>query len=91
MRHKYLKNVTTLSFDTKKCVGCELCAMVCPHGVFIVDGRKAHITEKDYCMECGACATNCVTKAIQVKSGVGCAAAFINGWIKGGEPDCGCC
>ena len=90
MRHMYLKDVTTLSFDSKKCVGCELCTMVCPHGVFIVDGRKAQIAEKDFCIECGACALNCPAKAIEVNPGVGCAAAFINGWITGSEPTCGC-
>ena len=94
MRHKYLANVTTLSFDAKKCVGCELCIMVCPHGVFVLNEGWAQIADKDFCIECGACALNCITRAIKVNSGVGCAAAFINGWITGGEPNCGsggCC
>ena len=90
MRHKYLENVATLSLCFDKCVGCELCTNVCPHGVFIVHKMKARIVEKDYCMECGACAKNCPTKAIEVSPGVGCAAAFIMGWITGGEPTCGC-
>ena len=86
MRHKYLKDVTTLALDSSKCVGCELCSEVCPHGVFV----NAHVAEKDFCIECGACALNCPVKAIEVKSGVGCAAAFIQGWLTGGEPEC-CC
>ena len=90
MRHKYLKNVTTLSLDIEKCIGCGLCEVVCPHCVFTVDNGKAKIIEKDYCMECGACALNCPVKALGVNPGVGCAAAFIAGWITGSEPNCGC-
>ena len=41
-------------------------------------------------MECGACALNCVPGAINVKPGVGCAQAIINGWLTGSEPNCDC-
>jgi hypothetical protein len=41
-------------------------------------------------MECGACALNCEFGAIVVNTGVGCAAALINGMITGGAPTCGC-
>ena len=90
MKHKYLKNVATLSFDAEKCTGCGKCMEVCPHGVFDMDGRKAQIVEKDLCMECGACALNCPAKAIEVNAGVGCAAAIIMSWLTGKEPTCGC-
>ena len=90
LKHKYLKNVTTLTLSAEKCVGCGLCEIVCPHGVFEIDDSKANLTDKDSCIECGACALNCPTKALEVSSGVGCAAAFIQGWITGGDPTCGC-
>jgi len=41
-------------------------------------------------MECGACARNCEFGALSVNAGVGCAAAVINGIIRGTEPDCDC-
>ena len=90
MKHKYLKNVTTLAFDSNKCVGCGRCMEVCPHGVFDMSKEKVYITDKDLCMECGACALNCPAKAIEVNAGVGCAVAIIYGWFTGSEPSCGC-
>ena len=90
MRHRYLKNVTTLEYNADKCIGCGRCTEVCPHGVFEMDEKKVRITEKDFCMECGACALNCPVKAIEVNAGVGCAAAIIQSWFTGKEPTCGC-
>ncbi len=87
---RYLSNVVTLQFFSEKCTGCAQCLEVCPHGVFAMNGRKAYVTDKDLCMECGACERNCAFGAISVKAGVGCAAAVINGMLRGGEPDCGC-
>ena len=63
---------------------------VCPHGVFDLSEGKAFISDKDLCMECGACAKNCAAKAIEVNAGTGCAAAFITSWFTGKEPTCGC-
>ncbi|NVO01138.1 MAG: 4Fe-4S binding protein [Bacteroidetes bacterium] len=87
---QYLKNVVTLELEKEKCSGCMMCINVCPHNVFEFREKKAHILNKDYCMECGACAKNCETGAINVKSGVGCAAGIINGILRGTEPSCDC-
>lgn len=87
---KYLKNVTTLKYDAEKCKGCKQCVEVCPHGVFIMEDKRAKLLDSDLCMECGACALNCDQGAISVQSGVGCAAALINSMVSGGEPSCGC-
>jgi len=90
MGHKYLKNVVTLKLETEKCTGCGMCADVCPHGVFSVDKKKAEIVDRDSCMECGACEKNCPFAAIEVRSGVGCAAAVINSILNRTEPGCDC-
>ncbi|MGI6551545.1 MAG: mercury methylation ferredoxin HgcB [Bacillota bacterium] len=90
MKHRYLKNVTTLRLWVEKCIGCGRCVEVCPHGVFSMNDKKARIEDKDRCMECGACAKNCSANAITVNAGVGCAAAVIMGWLTGSEPSCDC-
>ena len=91
MKHKYIKNVTTLQYTAAQCVGCRRCTEVCPHGVFDMDtiGRTAYIADKDSCMECGACAMNCPAEALKVDADVGCAAAIIIGWLTGTVPNCG--
>jgi ferredoxin len=86
----YLANVTTLQFFPEKCTGCGRCVEVCPHGVFEMRDKRAAVTDRNRCMECGACAKNCEFSAITVSTGVGCAAAIINSLIYGGAPSCDC-
>ena len=90
MKHRYLKDVSTLAYVAEKCVGCGRCTEVCPHGVFEIVDSKVQIVDKDSCMECGACALNCPASALEVNAGVGCAAAIIMSWFSGKEPICGC-
>ena len=82
-KFRYLPGVSTLKLDTQACVGCGMCDIVCPHGVFLLENSKAKICDLDGCMECGACAKNCPTSAIRVTPGVGCASYIIQTWIKG--------
>ncbi len=86
----YLKDVVTLQLNTEKCTGCTMCLLVCPHNVFRLINKKAVIIDKDRCMECGACARNCPEDAINVRTGVGCAAGIINGIFRDSDPVCGC-
>jgi NAD-dependent dihydropyrimidine dehydrogenase PreA subunit len=86
----------TLAINAARCIGCGMCAVVCPHGVFsLVSGngvRSLSLVNPDACMECGACQLNCPTAAIRVESGVGCAAAMIQAALTGqAEPTCDCC
>jgi len=73
---QYLKNVVTLEYDPDECTGCGRCQEVCPHAVFAMDGDRAVMTDKNSCMECGACSRNCASGAIKVRAGVGCAWAI---------------
>jgi NAD-dependent dihydropyrimidine dehydrogenase PreA subunit len=86
----YLKNGETLSLNSALCTGCRECIEVCPHAVFAMEGGRAMIADRLSCMECGACMKNCPAGAIRVKAGVGCAAAVIQGMLRGTEPACSC-
>lgn len=83
--------VNTLVYDPGLCNGCAMCVAVCPHAVFEMNGRLAKMINAQACMECGACQLNCVTGAIMVESGVGCAAAMIRAALTGQkEATCDC-
>lgn len=91
MKYRYIENGKTLVIsDISRCIGCAMCVNVCPHNVFEINNRKVNIVNKEYCMECGACKKNCPVGIIDVRIGVGCANAVINGLITGGEPSCDC-
>lgn len=101
----YYTSALTLELDPTRCIGCGRCVDVCPHGVLTLERMRgtettqpvarlprlrATIAHRERCMECGACALNCASGAIEAKTGVGCAAAIISGMIKGTAPECGC-
>lgn len=92
MKMRYLSGVTTLEYDSARCTGCGRCAEVCPHGVFVLEDKKARLTDRDLCMECGACARNCADEAISVRPGVGCAWAILSSryFRRGKQVSC-CC
>ena len=90
MKLEYLKDVVTLELNSARCIGCGMCAEVCPHQIFAIIDGKAQIVERDMCMECGACAMNCPSSAINAKKGVGCAYAVMMMKIKGKDNGCEC-
>jgi NAD-dependent dihydropyrimidine dehydrogenase PreA subunit len=81
--------VNTLQYNPELCSGCTMCEAVCPHGVFVMNGRVAQLIRYEACMECGACQYNCPSGAIAVDSGVGCAAAMIRAALTGKKASCG--
>ncbi len=87
---RYIEEVVSLELDVERCNGCTQCTLVCPHGVFAMSEGRATVVDRGACMECGACAKNCAVGAITLRPGVGCAAAILNGWIRGTEPSCDC-
>jgi NAD-dependent dihydropyrimidine dehydrogenase PreA subunit len=87
----YLNDVVTLELDAEKCNGCSLCLMVCPQAVFTLEPGLAIITNRDACIECGACQGNCPVEAISVRAGVGCASGIISSWLRGSDDiSCDC-
>jgi ferredoxin len=71
--------VVTLQHHPERCVGCGTCVEVCPQAVLELVDDRSRVRDRDACIECGACATNCAVGAFEVRTGVGCAAAIING------------
>jgi len=87
---RYIEEAVTLQLDESLCNGCGLCVEVCPRAVFTIIARRAALTDRGACIECGACALNCETGAVSVEPGVGCAQAMIKGWLTGSDPSCDC-
>ncbi len=90
MELKYLE-MNTLKYDAKKCTGCGMCTVVCPHRVFEMKGKKAWPSGKKKCIECGACMMNCAYGAIKVEAGPGCAGAVLQSALSGKNTQSCCC
>ncbi len=56
-----LLNIVILS---EKCVGCTLCAKVCPVNCISGRAREAHLIDQATCIKCGACIDACTFRAI---------------------------
>ena len=60
------KQLGGLVYATDKCIGCGVCARVCPGGCIRVEDSKAHF-DYTHCQGCLACAHACTQKAIVLK------------------------
>jgi len=49
--------------DPDRCVGCGLCAEVCPFGAVVVAGGMA-VVDEEACMGCGVCVLSCPREAL---------------------------
>lgn len=56
--------------DKEKCIGCGLCAQICPCEVFDVDHQAGTVPVVLYpqeCWHCNACVLDCPKKAVDLR------------------------
>jgi len=53
-------------FLNKTCIGCRMCANICPEGVISGEGKNAFKCDYAYCKGCGVCAVICPKKDIEM-------------------------
>ncbi len=64
------RNLLDFSINEEKCVGCSLCARVCPTTtIFKRDGMKKYYIVAEGCIQCGSCFDACKFNAVLKTSG----------------------
>ena len=64
------KDLVSYVIIPEKCIGCTICARVCPVDcIYTTDqtvgkNKKLHVVDQERCIKCGACLPKCPTKAI---------------------------
>ena len=53
--------------NVDKCVGCSICAKVCPCQNIVIENKKARIADHDHCTQCLACVHFCPQQAIEIR------------------------
>lgn len=58
------KALLTYSIDPAKCVGCTLCARICPVDAIAGTVKNPHVIDAETCIKCGSCMDKCKFNAI---------------------------
>lgn len=61
------KNLVHYTILPEKCIGCTICAKVCPVSCISGERKKVHIIDQSRCIKCGACYAKCPVSAISKK------------------------
>lgn len=51
---------------TEACIGCTLCAQVCPTGAIPFTPHERHVIDNEACVRCDMCRSGCPTGAIKI-------------------------
>lgn len=58
------QNLLTYDISEDKCIGCTICAKVCPTDAIFGELKSLHAIDQEKCIKCGQCFEKCKFKAI---------------------------